>query len=213
MLSRFLADLEELNLFTSTRVAEDLRPLMEQFSARAPNGKLSKREESDLAELMIPVMKTVRAELHGHEAYVLTPKRIDVDLLTSNVQDLFPPGVFARIPEKCRYDLREAGRCIAFERPTAAAFHLMRATEATLRAFYCLLAKRKRVSPMWGPMLQDLRARRAAKPYLKLLDTLDDIRHTYRNPTQHPDKVYDIHEVQNLWGVCTDAISRMSTTM
>jgi hypothetical protein len=42
-----------------------------------------------------------------------------------------------------------------------------------------------------------------------LLNQLDYIRAQFRNPTQHPDKIYDIQEVQDLWGLCVDVINRM----
>jgi hypothetical protein len=108
----------------------------------------------------------------------------------------------------------EAGKCIAFERPTAAAFHLMRATEAVLRAFYFQHVQRNRIQQMlWGPVVQDLRGRRkfgGNERFSVLFANLDNIRLSFRNPTQHPDKTYDIQEVQDLWGLCVDVISRMA---
>ncbi|MCH8069815.1 MAG: hypothetical protein IID16_11195, partial [Candidatus Marinimicrobia bacterium] len=47
------------------------------------------------------------------------------------------------------------------------------------------------------------------KPPVELLDTLDRIRINFRNPTSHPDKIYDIEEAQDLFGLCVDAINRM----
>jgi hypothetical protein len=43
-----------------------------------------------------------------------------------------------------------------------------------------------------------------------LLNNLDDVRMHFRNPTQHPEKTYDIEEAQDLWGRCVDATNRMS---
>ena len=40
---------------------------------------------------------------------------------------------------------------------------------------------------------------------------LDHIRSNFRNPTDHPEKIYDIEEVQDLLNVRCDAISRMVT--
>jgi hypothetical protein len=66
---------------------------------------------------------------------------------------------------------------------------------------------------MWGAMVQDLRKRRKARPYEVLINNLDNIRNSFRNPTQHPEKIYDIHEVQDLWGICIDAINRMAVAL
>ena len=44
-----------------------------------------------------------------------------------------------------------------------------------------------------------------------LLNNLDNIRQSFRNPTQHPEKIYDIQEVQDLWSLCVDVVNRMSS--
>jgi hypothetical protein len=59
-------------------------------------------------------------------------------------------------------------------------------------------------------MVQHLKNRRALRGDESLINNLDDIRLHFRNPTQHPEKVYDIEEVQDLWGRCVDAINRMA---
>src|SRR5258706_16076864 len=105
------------------------------------------------------------------------------------------------MPPIAKYDVEEAGKCIAFERPTAAAFHLLRGTESVLKDFYCTMIKQKRCQLMWGPMVADLRKRPKTKKNIVLLDNLDNIRRSFRNPTQHPEKIYDIQEVQDLWGL------------
>ena len=122
---------------------------------------------------------------------------------------LMSPGVFISLPEVAQHDSQECGRCIVFERPTAAAFHILRGTEAALRMFYLSIVKRNRLSRlMWHDMLVALRKRRNL-PLSELLDNLDNIRKSFRNPTQHPDKIYDIEEVQDLFGLCIDVVNRM----
>jgi hypothetical protein len=119
------------------------------------------------------------------------------------------PGVFKELPEVAQYDFLQAGRCIAFELPTAAAFPLMRGTEDVLRWFYCSVVKRERVSPLrWGPMTSHLGGRRSPPPDV-LLANLDNLRRSFRNPTQHPDKIYDIEEAQDLLALSIDVVSRM----
>jgi hypothetical protein len=177
------------------------------------DANLTKEQAEKLSSAMRELRNTLEAEIKGFDAYVVTPKRVDVTKLISNVPSLFAPNVFEKLPEIVRYDLVEAGKCIAFERPTAAAFHLTRATESVLRAFYCFHIRRERSAFMWGPMLQSLRSKKkftSKKNYSTLFNNLDNIRFSFRNPTQHPEKIYDIQEVQDLWGLCVDVINRMS---
>jgi hypothetical protein len=47
-------------------------------------------------------------------------------------------------------------------------------------------------------MIASMRAR-SKPPPAALLDNLDGLRRNFRNPTQHPEKVYDIHEAQDLF--------------
>src|SRR5207248_2818113 len=153
---------------------------------------LTKAQAMELNRILIDIRKLLDAELPGFQAYIVTPKRLDVQRLLNDVGGLLSAGTFKKLGLITRTDLEEAGKCIAFERPTAAAFHLLRGTEAVLRQFYYAIVKHGRVSPMlWGSMIIDLRKRNKAKPHQDLVEHLDHIRRSFRNPTQHPEKVYD----------------------
>src|SRR5713101_4470420 len=210
-LDAFFAYLQENELRVTERAAWDLFTFADELRTLAAEHKLTAAEAKKLGEMMARVRATLDAEALGRFAYIVTEKRLQVPRLLDDVGGLMAPGVFEKLPPIAKYDLAEAGKCTAFERPTAAAFHLLRGTEATLRQFYCCIVKRDRVSPLlWGPMIDSLRARKTPPPK-PMLDNLDNIRHSFRNPTQHPEKIYDIQEVQDLFGLCIDVISRMAT--
>jgi hypothetical protein len=61
---------------------------------------------------------------------------------------------------------------------------------------------------MWGPMVNQMRSR-SKPPPSALLDELDNMRINYRNPTQHPDAIYDIHRAQDLLGVSIAVVNQM----
>lgn len=120
------------------------------------------------------------------------------------------PGVYDALPDLAKYDLEEGGKAIAFDLPTAAAFHLLRGTEGVLRDFYCRVVRRDRISEprMWAAMVNGMRGKRNAPSDL-LLGNLDSLRSNFRNPTQHPEKTYDADEVQDLLALAIDSINRM----
>jgi len=60
-------------------------------------------------------------------------------------------------------------------------------------------------------MTNELRAKKTNKPPKVLLDSLDMVRNSYRNPTQHPEAKYDINEAQDLFGICLDSMSKMAS--
>ena len=212
----FLSNLENLNLQVSNRASWELRRLLKGFEKQEKESLLSSQDSIILQRVMASLRNTVNAEIAGFEFFVTTPKRLDVAKLLNDPAALFAPDVFSNVTDLTRYDLTEAAKCIAFERPTAAAFHTLRATENVLREYYVKNVKRGRIkNPNWGPILHDLRSklikrRDSPKNIEILLNQLDYIRQQFRNPTQHPDKIYDIQEVQDLWSLCVDVINRMT---
>jgi hypothetical protein len=208
----FLDYLREFKLPVTERAAFDLQQLRDRLAKSDSGHELTSDEASELAKVMGDLRKTLFAEAKGNVAFIVTDKRIDVNKLLADMSALMAPNVFDSLPDIAQYDFIEAGKCIAFELPTAAAFHLLRGTEALLRHFYCSFVKRGRVDILWGPMVSHLRSRKTPSPS-PLLDNLDNIRRSFRNPTQHPDKTYDIEEAQDLFGLCIDVVNRMTVLL
>lgn len=213
IIEAFLKDLDVLGLQVTKRAAWKLPVFLTKLEGKDPDATLTGDEAETLQELAYEIRNTLEAEIKGIEAYIVTPKQLDVKRLIDDPGSLLAPKVFEKLPSIAQYDLAEAAKCIAFERPTAAAFHILRGTEDVLRDFYKTLVKQKRVDFMWGPMVIDLKKRKKADKHHELLAHLDHIRLAFRNPTQHPEAIYDIHEVQDLWGVCVDAINRMAKVL
>ncbi len=212
-LEGLLSLLGDLNLQVTRRAAEKLTATVEMLRRTSMDAIMSKSQAQSVAVAVKALRPTLEAELGGVMVYEITPKRFESRKLVENVSCLLAPGVFERLSWIARHDLDEAGKCIAFGRATAAAFHLLRATEAVLRDFYCHHVKRKRCTLLWGPMVTALGNRRLFQKndeYKTLLNNLNNIRASFRNPTQHPEKVYNIEEAQDLWGLSAEAITRMA---
>ncbi|MCH8823689.1 MAG: hypothetical protein IH984_09305 [Planctomycetes bacterium] len=212
-LDMFFESIKEFDLQVTNRASWDLWNILEEMKTKDPDTTLTEDEAKALRKAITNTRNTLEAEIKGLEAYVVTPKRLDVKRLMDDPGSLLAPKVFGKLPSIAQFDLAEAAKCIAFERPTAAAFHILRATEDVLRDFYKTLARQKRVKLMWGLMVSDLKKRKKAEKHQVLLAHLDHIRLAFRNPTQHPEATYDIHEVQDLWGGCVEAINRMAKVL
>jgi hypothetical protein len=62
-----------------------------------------------------------------------------------------------------------------------------------------------------GALVQTLRnKKRKPRPDETLLNHLDHIRRNFRNPTDHPDKSYDLDEVQDLFSLVADVLNRIA---
>jgi hypothetical protein len=156
----FFRYLYQLDLPVTRRAASDLSDIRKDLKETTEDAVVDKALAEKVTKAIDKLDTTLDAELGLRSAFVVSPKRIDVSKLTSNVASLFAPDVFWKLPSIAQYDLSEAGMCIAFQRPTAAAFHLMRATESVLRQFYCRHVKRNRVDLMWGPIIQSLNSQK-----------------------------------------------------
>lgn len=206
----FFETLDDLKLQVTKRAAKKLSSLHDRLSQQE-GPSISKTDAEKLKTIIRELRQTLHAEIEGFDAYIVTPKRIATEHLINDISGLFAKDVYAKLPQVAAYDIAEAGKCVAFERPTAAAFHILRAAEDVLRSFYEKVVKQKRItSRMWGPIVIDLRKRTAMKNEAALLNNLDNIRASFRNPTQHPEKIYSMDEVQDLIFLCVDVINRMA---
>ena len=210
-LNNFLRYLDEFKLVVTKRVASaQLREISDRVAEYEEDQKISEKDASNLRNAMSKIKTTLDAEFWEIGAYMPTPKVIDIKKLLENVSELFSPSVFDGLPEIARFDFEDAGKCIAFDLPTAAAFHVLRGTEGALRDYYTKMVRRGRIKSLnWGPTVNDLRKRKKTQKYNTLNDRLDYIRAQYRNPTNHPDIRYDIHQAQDLWGICVEVINTM----
>lgn len=127
------------------------------------------------------------AETSIADTYVVTPKRgYDTVSLIQSGEILFPADLPAKVPEAI-LDVREATRCIAFELPTAAAFHLFRAVEAVLYRYYDTVTngKPRPKSRNMGDFINALETIDAGEKRVR--SALRDLKDLHRNPLVHPE--------------------------
>jgi hypothetical protein len=133
---------------------------------------------------------------------------ITFKILAESPFAVFGPTVSATLSETLKADIREGGRCLAFELPTASGFHTMRAAEAVLldlrRAAGCA-AGPQGGDRTWGAHLTALKGKIDAK----LHHHLDGIKELHRNPVAHPEVTLTEEEAISLFNAGTDAIRLM----
>jgi hypothetical protein len=209
LLQEFLAHLDELDLRVTRRAATKIFALREALKALPDDAVADQQLVTAIEQALSELDPTLDAELQLRDVYIVTPKRFATESLLHKPWDLLADDTRLSMPNIAAFDYVMACRCVAFALPTSAAFHLMRMIEALLREYYLLKVKRKRMKvPMWGPMIDQLKRMRKPPPKV-LLDHLDNIRSNFRNPTQHPDAVYTLDEVQDLLAVALDAANRL----
>jgi hypothetical protein len=197
----------------SRAIGATMSPLFERLRLEPDGYTLSEEDAATIQKAMDRLMTVLAAEATGQVIYATAERRHDVAKLMRGVDQLFGAGVYASLTDIAAYDFQEAGRCLAFGVPTAAAFHLLRGTEEVLRVYYRSWITRNRMRVLlWYPMVAALLALRRG-PDRTALSHLDYMRQAFRNPTDHPEKIYDMDAAEDLLGLCIEAVNRMTKSM
>lgn len=176
-----------------------------------PSDKITDAYLEEYKREMFSLEDTIFAEAGTKYVHIMPNRRFVSEYLLEKPHKLLKDTVFGKLSDIAKYDFSSACRCISYGEATASAFHILRATEETLKQYYFKYKKTKRLDkPMWGPMTNELRAKKTNKPNETVLSALDVVRVSYRNPTQHPEAKYDIESAQDLLGVCIDLINKMA---
>lgn len=151
-------------------------------------------------------------ELAVADAYFVVEKKgLNTIRLVSQGEIIFPADVSVKVPEAIP-DLREAAKCLAFELPMAAAFHIFRALEAVLRRY-------------WGAVGGNVTARRhSIEAYLRLFEkhncgdpkvisALRQFADLHRNPLIHPQDTIDYEEAMSIFGLAQSIMRAMTAKL
>ena len=151
------------------------------------------------------------ADMPDIASYVVSQKGIyrTEDLIAHAEQHM---GIEVRenLPELAKTDLREAGKCLAYEVPTACSFHLWRAVETTMEYYHqALTGKTFEEAAAGRNWVDKIRALNAVKADKKVTAFLDHIRGEYRNPTAHSGEFVPLEEAKRLFTVGVSSIEQM----
>jgi hypothetical protein len=82
------------------------------------------------------------AELQTLGTYLVTIKGIySIAGLVNNAEYMLPDSIRLKVRQNVVDELRQSGMCLAFDVPTASAFHILRATEIILHEYYICVCK------------------------------------------------------------------------
>jgi len=141
--------------------------------------------------------RTYLAGLHHQRGYA-------PNILLEKMSELFSVDCWHRLSQFTKREVQESGRCLAFERYTAAAFHILRAVEAEVRDYVCLLTHAEPKRRDFAALIEVLSEHRADD---KLLATLKDIRRLDRNPLAHPEAWLDLDEAIGTFNTARTALT------
>jgi len=217
-LAGFLRDTEDYKLLLKDTRAS-AQAMLDQINKIIESAKFE--QERLITQAEVGTVLSCKWDMEGNfereernlDVFTVTPKGIyNTHLLIENPELKFPEKIRATLPPQMLYDLKQAGRCLAFEIPTACAFHVCRGTEAVMLAYYELLAKhpwsfRKKD---WKIYIEQLIKERAPK---QITNRLEEIRGLDRNAYVHPDINVTIEESPLLFELCSGVVTSMGLEM
>ncbi len=187
-----------------------LEAMIDKAQHQSWNGQYEAYEVSNLEVAFRRLESVLMAELQTSALYLAIPKGgFDIAALIESGEQCFPSDLQAKVP-RALHEVREAAKCIAFELPTAAGFHLHRANEAVLRVYYDAVtngAARPKTRNM-GDYLKKMDAMEVGDPCVK--ENLKALKNLHRNPLFHPDHIIQsIDEALNLFAAIRASIGYM----
>lgn len=154
---------------------------------------------------------TLNADLAIANLYITTRKgAYDTLTMAEDGLSAFPSGIESKVPDAVS-DSKQAARCLAFDLPTAAAFHMHRAHEAVIQA-YCraIVLDEKKIPADKRSQEHWIKAIESVPGTEKVVSALRDIKDLHRNPVLHPqDSLNDSEEAIALLGAIYTSMTHM----
>ena len=201
----FLTQTHEIDHLKDSRWAasEMLRQVSETLaSLRSGDRKITQQEVSSFVWIKDQFEQGFDRDHRRLHVYIVTRKALfDNAALLESPEDAFPDHLRPLLPVQALEDFREAARCLAFELPTACAFHVCRGTEALILRYYETLANNSWTKSQrdWGRYDDEL-SKLGAPPAVVM--RLEEIRKMDRNSYTHPEKNVTAEESPFLFTLC-----------
>jgi hypothetical protein len=178
-----------------------------------PGNVLSADDHQKIVYAVNAFEQKIAHEFETLEVFYIPPKGTHSTLkLIEHAEENLSADIRSRLSAETIEDLRQAGRCLALEASTAAAFHLFRAIETLIRAYHfkitgSVLTVRSR---NWGAYIRDLNS---AGADTRITGFLQHIKDHYRNPIMHPEVTVSPDEALALFGAALSAITQLDAAI
>jgi hypothetical protein len=210
---------------SSRKVIEEFIAALDNFKDQLPQtvGKLvaGTMDAYRFTDLIGRLETLTAQELDAMPIWFVTKRRAySIDALIEKAETVLDPDTIPLLSARTTYDLRQAGRALAFEVPTGAGFHAVRATEAVARGYHEIVVGTKPDEGLpLGPLINGLRIKRDALTASLAIDRedllhiiiemLNRLNNVYRKPITHPDMVLDLPSALNVFDSAKSAIELM----
>lgn len=195
-------------------------PSTKQLKATTGEDRVDAHELSLIRSLVEKFEQALAAELNRAPTYLAGKRGIYSTYdLAENAEAIFSAPLRSVIPATAQSEFNTAGRALVFGMGTAAAVHMLRAIETTLKLYYetfagAPAAKGERNYAMYVKKLvaltEDEDKEKTTRPDMRVIQMLVQIKTHYRNPLMTPEAVTSVDEATQLFGMASALISLMA---
>jgi hypothetical protein len=145
-------------------------------------------------------------ELSQVPAYVVTKKgNLSTESLVEGASNGYCKRTIDLIDEFIRFEIDEAGRCLAFGLFTACGFHILRSVEVAIKGYIVAAKGSLPKNRNWGEYIVQLEDIGASS---NLIDNIIILK-TKRNPLMHPQDKLEEEEGISLFNICNSAMDEL----
>ena len=222
---------EELNIFLSNTImpaltcrstGDQLFELLTKMTTPMfvetdtdPNA-LREIQWAELQELIEALQRfeiSLQSDFAVRDTFIVSPKAAySTTLLAENGDTLVSLSAHELVPNM-KKDLRDAGRCMAFELPTAAAFHLFRAVEAMVVAYGEFVRQKPFTQPEKKKGLggiANILKEKSLNIDERVTQAVFQLSQLHRNPTMHPEIHISTTEINATLGLVVSVIETVA---
>lgn len=137
--------------------------------------------------------------------------------LVSDGAGIIPPDIQPDMPVETLIEFNSAGRCLAFDLPTACGFHALRGLELVMDDYLKFFGNTSRMRS-WNDYIKALdklieKPKADGKPAPKVTAMLDRMRELERNPLMHPRDTLDAVQADMLFKLCAITVIEIAKDM
>jgi len=207
-----------LNKISSVFNRYFIDPTTKQLATPTGEDRVDAHEMSTILTLMEKFEHALAADLNRAPTYVAGTYGIYSTYdLAENAEKVFSENLRQFIPTASQNEFKNAGRALAFGMGTAAAMHMLRAIEITLRLYYesftgAVSAKGERNYSIFLKKLSIMADEddKQPRPDKRVVQMLAQIKDHYRTPLLTPEAIISAEEATQLFGISSALISLMA---
>lgn len=143
----------------------------------------------------------------------------NVGQLVNSAHQAMSESSQVRVGTDVRAEIDAAGKCLAFNLPTACGFHAMRAIERIMKMYSAMFFDKSELKKFsnWSHHINALEKlhsqEQLSRPSSEAIALLKQVRDIYRNPLMHPERTLTSEEAATLFHSALAAMSRIAAEL